>query len=337
MVAPASTSPRIDATLNTRYHLRRRLGETRASESWEALDTRLDRSVLVRLLREDHRYDDAAQEGLRQIARQRTLDAHPAAPRVLDGGDDPVLGPFVVAEFNEQYAATRPLPLIPPTRPAVVAEAGRSRNWLGPLVLAMLVLVVIASAFLIAHLLQTPATLPGPSPTAAPTEQPSRPLSGAQPGRQPTTQQTPVQTLTAPRQAAAPATQPTSAPTPPPTPAPTQPASAATPSGSPVDTIRQHYALINAHNYTAGYQLMDSHLQSLNSPSDYAGWFANKVAIQPISIDLVSQAGDQATVRSLVASTDRVNGEVVTSQVQEQFVLHNQDGAWRIDQVTRIS
>ena len=104
-----------------------------------------------------------------------------------------------------------------------------------------------------------------------------------------------------------------------------------------MDTIRQHYALINAHNYTAGYQLMDGHLQSLNSPSDYAGWFANKVAIQPISIDLVSQAGNQATVRSLVASTDRVNGQNVTSQVQEEFVLRNENGAWRIDQVTHIS
>ena len=41
--------------------------------------------------------------------------------------------------------------------------------------------------------------------------------------------------------------------------------------------------------------------------------------------------------RSLVASTDRVNGQNVTSQVQEEFVLRNENGAWRIDQVTHIS
>lgn len=110
MVASASTSPRIGATLDTRYHLLRRLGEGRTSESWEALDTRLDRTVLVRLLREDHRHDGVAQDELRQIARQRTLDAHLEVPRVLDGGEDPVLGPFVVAELNEQYAATQPFP-----------------------------------------------------------------------------------------------------------------------------------------------------------------------------------------------------------------------------------
>jgi hypothetical protein len=326
VVAPANTGPRIGATLASRYHLRRRLDETPTTESWEALDARLDRTVLLRVLREDHRHDGVAQDELRQLARQRTLDAHPGSPRVLDGGDDPVLGPFVVAELNEQYAATRPLPLIPPTRPAVVAEVGASRNWAGPLVLALLALVIIASALLIAHLLQTPATLPAPSPTVVPTEPPGRPLPGAQPASQPTTPPTPVPT---PR--------PTVAPTSPPTPPPTQPAGASTVAGSPVDTIRQHYALINAHNYAAGYQLMDSHLQSLNSPSDYAGWFANKVAIQPISIDLVSQTADQATVRSLVASTDRVNGQDVTTQVQEEFVLRKEGGAWRIDQVTRIS
>jgi hypothetical protein len=103
-----------------------------------------------------------------------------------------------------------------------------------------------------------------------------------------------------------------------------------------VDTIQQHYALINARNYAAGYRLMDHHLQSLNSPADYASWFANKISIQPISIDLVSQSAGEAVVRSVVSSTDRVNGVDVTTQVSEQFVLRYEDGAWRIDQVTRL-
>jgi pimeloyl-ACP methyl ester carboxylesterase len=37
--------------------------------------------------------------------------------------------------------------------------------------------------------------------------------------------------------------------------------------------------------------------------------------------------------RAAVQTTDRVNGQEVTTQVAEQFVLRNEDGAWRIDQV----
>jgi pimeloyl-ACP methyl ester carboxylesterase len=37
--------------------------------------------------------------------------------------------------------------------------------------------------------------------------------------------------------------------------------------------------------------------------------------------------------RAAVQTTDRVNDQEVTTQVAEQFVLRNEDGAWRIDQV----
>jgi hypothetical protein len=104
--------------------------------------------------------------------------------------------------------------------------------------------------------------------------------------------------------------------------------------GSPVDTIRQHYALITDKRYSEGYRLMDAHLRSLNSPTDYAGWFTNKVSITPESIELVSQNHQQAVVRSVVQSIDRVNGKEVATQVSEQFVLHYEDNAWRIDQVS---
>ena len=81
---------------------------------------------------------------------------------------------------------------------------------------------------------------------------------------------------------------------------------------------------------------MDAHLRGLNTPADYASWFADKVSIQPVSIDLVSETDGQAVVRSVVETTDRVNGQEVTSQVAEQFVLRTEDGAWRIDQVSRV-
>lgn len=105
---------------------------------------------------------------------------------------------------------------------------------------------------------------------------------------------------------------------------------------SPADTITQHYALITARDYSAGYGLMSSRLQRLNTPADYASWFTNKVSLQPLSIDIVSQSDDEAVVRSTVESTDRVNGTETKTLVREEFVLSREGGVWRIDQVTRI-
>jgi hypothetical protein len=325
MAAPADTG--VEARmLDNRYHLLRRLGENGLTESWEAEDTRLDRQVVVRLLGEGSRTDSQARQMLRDVAHQRTLDQRADSPRVLDGGEDPRFGPFVVAEMIDSFEVTRPLVSggsKPPVTVAPGVQTPRSRA--GLLALALLTLVIVVSSVLLMRLVASPASQPSASPAIAATEQPSRPLSGAASG-QPTAPATPLPTLAAARLA------PTSAQ---PTVVPTAPPSAAAPAAAPVETIRQHYALINARNYAAGYQLMDSRLQSLNSPSDYAGWFADKVAVQPISVDQVSQTDDQAVVNSMVSSTDRVNGEDVTTRVAEKFVLHKENGAWRIDQVTR--
>ena len=105
---------------------------------------------------------------------------------------------------------------------------------------------------------------------------------------------------------------------------------------SPAATIQQHYALIDARRYADGYQLMSRDLQALNSPADYAGWFANKVHLLPVSVEVVSQTDSQAVVRSVVDSTDLRDGQPVTSRLSEQFVLTRENGAWRIDQVRRL-
>jgi hypothetical protein len=312
-----------------RYQLLRRIGEARSGEVWEAYDERLDRTVELRLASPA---DVAAQQQLRTLLRQRRLGEQPDAPRILDGGDDPEYGTFLVAELNERNGATRPIPpvLAPPQPTRRRGDPQVGAKVLLPLILGIGILVV-----LVARAALAPVGQPGPtSAEPATPAPPNRPLSGAR-ANQPTTAPTPVPTLAAAsRQSAAPqptVAPPTTAPTPQPTPA--TPAQAAT---SPVDTVRQHYALINAKNYSAGYQLMDSHLQSLNSPSDYAGWFVNKVSVQPVSVDLVSQNDGEAVVRSTVSSTDRVNGQDVTTQVSEEFVLRNENGAWRIDQVARL-
>jgi hypothetical protein len=103
-----------------------------------------------------------------------------------------------------------------------------------------------------------------------------------------------------------------------------------------VDIIRQHYSFIDAKRYAEGYALMDAHLRSLNSSADYQSWFVDKISVKPISIDLASQTDTEARVRAVVESTDRVNGQSVTKRVSEEFVLHAEDGAWRIDQVSSL-
>jgi hypothetical protein len=105
---------------------------------------------------------------------------------------------------------------------------------------------------------------------------------------------------------------------------------------APADTIREHYALINDRRFAEGHELMSSRLREMNSPEEYASWFANKVSIRATAIDVVSQTEEQAVVRSVVETTDRVNGVATTSSVSEEFGLRNENGAWRIDRVTRL-
>jgi hypothetical protein len=192
-------------------------------------------------------------------------------------------------------------------------------------------LLVLAAAVFVAGALTPAAQSPGglALPT---TEPPTRPLSGAAPG-QPTARPTAFPTPAANTPPAAAAAQPNPQPTRSPTPEPTEPPTRPPAAGSPVDTIRQHYAFINARRYAEGYALMDAQLRRLNSPAEYAGWFTNKVSIEATSIDLVSQTEGEAVVRSVVLTTDRVNGEAVTSRVSEQFVLHTENGMWRINRV----
>ena len=367
-MASSQSSVQTGRMVADRYRLLRRIGEARSTETWEALDTRLERAVSLRLVARDARGDPGAQGHVRVTMRQGRLDQDPGSPRVLDGGEDPRYGPFVVAELNQSMEATRPLsvgdalvesplaatsapsherprPGYSPAPPASAVPARRgprasgadppTGGRVGVLALAVLAVVILVALAFLARVVLAPSeqVAIAPAPVTTP-EQPARPRSGA-PAGEPTPGPTVAPTLAAPGAQARPTPRPTAQPTTSPTAQPTPHSQAAAP-GSPVDTIRQHYALINARRYADGYQLMDAHLRGLNTPADYASWFANKVSIQPVSIDLVSQTDGQAVVRSVVQTTDRVNGQDVTTQVSEQFVLRDEDGAWRIDQVSRV-
>ncbi len=373
---------RTNSVVGQRYRLLHRIGEQASTELWEAFDARLERPVALRLLAEDAREDTVAQARLRRAAREPLISHAPGAPRVLDGGDDPTYGPFVVAELSRALEATQPLRVVtppssavaPPTmqtfvepssvRPELVQTPTRpsdelavqpvprrplvaipERRAFGLLALVAVVLVALAALVFLARTFAPANQSTGTLAAGPATAQPTWPLSGApagQPGPTMTTIPTLAPTRAVPVQAppAPPTPQPTLQPTPQPTlqptPQPTLPPTSTVQLAPPVETIRQHYTLIDARRYSDGYALMDAHLRSLNSAADYAGWFANKVSIKPLAVDLISQTAAESVVRSVVETTDRVNGQNVTTQVSEQFVLHNENGAWRIAQVSRI-
>jgi predicted lipid-binding transport protein (Tim44 family) len=320
-----------------RYRFLHRMGVDLYTETWKAFDTRLGRPVALQLLAEHARNETTAADDLRAKMRARP-DATP--PRVIDSGEDPLYGPFVVSELVEAPGTIQGLP----TLDGVPSPSGILNGRLLLFAVVGGILVLLAAFAVFAYVFD-----PGKQSPAVAASATQRPQSGAQPGGPPTPRPTAPPTLAAPAQAQAPNPQPTSSAAAQPTqPSGAQPTPAAgvqtNPSavpakpvaGTPVDTIRQHYSFIDAKRYAEGYALMDAHLRSLNSAAEYQGWFADKISIKTISVDLKSQTDTEAVVRSTVETTDRVNGQNVTKQVSEEFVLHAEDGAWRIDQVSSV-
>ncbi|MDQ6670450.1 MAG: hypothetical protein M3069_06805, partial [Chloroflexota bacterium] len=215
-----SDGNRTDIVVGERYRLLRRLGQQASTELWEAFDARLERPVALRLLAQHSRRNRGAQDRLHRAARERLVDDAPGAARVLDGGDDPTYGPFVVAELTSGLEATQPLtlgylPPAPPDTPPAYAPPGPAaelpaltrprravapppqRGGFGVLALLALVLVVLAALVFLARAF-APSNSPVDTPAAAPTAgQSTRPLSGA-PAGQPAATPTVVPTLAAP-------------------------------------------------------------------------------------------------------------------------------------------
>lgn len=176
---------------------------------------------------------------------------------------------------------------------------------------------------------------PQPTATAMAVTKPAAPTP--QPTPQPTATSQPAAPTPAPPTAAAPAARPTPPPpTAPPAKPTAPPVAPAAVAGDPAETIQRHYALIDARRYAEGHTIMSSNLRRQFSVADYAGWFANKVSLRPVSIQTVQQDETRAVVDTVVESTDRVNGQVVQQQVAERFVMVLENGAWKIDQVIRL-
>jgi hypothetical protein len=337
------TQLRAEILVGQRYRVLNRIAVDPFTETWRAFDTRLGRPVALQLVSDHARESSGAQASLRATAQASTSstgqqDAY--GRRIIDAGEDPIYGPFVVSELGSADAK-RSLPTLDAVGRTMPADGLHLSPRGGQLALIALVgvVLVLLAAFVVATRVLGQVDQPRAGPAVSGTPQPpAGRLSGAPaptlPPTPPTLQQAPPQPINQPT--SAPAGQPIAA-----QPAPQQAGAPSTPqggppAGSPVDTIRQHYAFIDAKRYAEGYALMDAHLRSLNSAADYQSWFVDKISVKPISVDLVSQTETEAVVRAAVDTTDRVNGQSTTKRVSEEFVLHAEDGAWRIDQVSSL-
>jgi predicted lipid-binding transport protein (Tim44 family) len=294
--------------------------------------------VALQLLSELARDNPSAQAGLRATAHAPGANQQDATGRrILDGGEDPIYGPFMVSELGSG-GATRRLPtlgLADPSLPPVGAAMSPNRGLLVMVAVVGVILVLLVGFVIAARVLgpsdESPRASLAPTP-APPQSVQTSPRPAISPAAAPAAQPTSAPAAqTAPQASVPPTPQQASAP-----PSPSAAPPAQLPAGSPVDIIRQHYSFIDAKRYAEGYALMDAHLRSLNSSADYQSWFVDKISVKPISIDLASQTDTEARVRAVVDSTDRVNGQSVTKRVSEEFVLHAEDGAWRIDQVSSL-
>src|SRR5438270_12644520 len=96
---PRNTSPGV-AVVAARYELVRELRTGSESVEWEAFDTRLERAVLVQLLRPELANDPAAAARFWEVARAAARKTAAVGNRVLDGGTDLETGRlFVVREW----------------------------------------------------------------------------------------------------------------------------------------------------------------------------------------------------------------------------------------------
>jgi len=323
--------------LAQRYQLLRRVGDDGFATTWEGLDTRLDRAVVLRVLSAGARHNEDARARLRREAREPVLTGNAEdvyAPRILDAGEDATFGPFLVAELNESFESTQPIAVTAEPPVATIAAPVAKGQPRGLIVLIAFILISAAVAVFLVRLLGSSSSDVAPAPEAATAVVVTRPLSGTPPG-QPRAEATPGPKLAEPTTGAQPLAQSEATPQAKPSATAAAVAESAT-VGAPVATIREHYALIDGKRFDDGYELMSSQLRSLNSRADYASWFTNKVSIRALSVDLVSETGDQAVVRSVVATTDRVNGVETAATVSEEFNLRRERGAWRIDRVRRL-
>src|SRR5512135_956115 len=98
--APAPDS-REGQLLGEKYKLLARLGAGGMGEVYRAENTRIGRTVAVKLLLQQHLKDTALTERFLREARAAVIVDHPNVVEILDICEDPKAGPFIVQEFLE--------------------------------------------------------------------------------------------------------------------------------------------------------------------------------------------------------------------------------------------
>jgi hypothetical protein len=157
-----------------RYQLLREVSRAEDATYWQAADTRLDRNVMLELMRPELADDAGAVERFRDSLRVSARGGRGPYGRLLDGGTDRDRRvPFAVFEWVDtspqlqvpqpQAQRARPVPVAvaaPPSQrrskpPRSVPEPKRSRNWALPVVLTCVPLAVGIIA--VSRVLSTPS------------------------------------------------------------------------------------------------------------------------------------------------------------------------------------
>ena len=153
-----------------RYQLLREVSRAEDATYWQAADTRLDRNVMLELMRPELANDPAAVERFRDSLRVTARGGGGPYGRLLDGGTDRDRHvPFAVFDWVDtapQPQVARPVPVAvaaprppkPPQRrtppPRSAKESKGSRNWALPVVLTCVPLAVGIIA--VSRVLSTP-------------------------------------------------------------------------------------------------------------------------------------------------------------------------------------
>ena len=98
-VDTTTADPLLGALLDGRYRIDARLARGGMATVYSGFDTRLDRSVAIKVMHPSLADDDAFVDRFRREAKSAARLSHPNVVAVYDAGVDPALGPYLVYEY----------------------------------------------------------------------------------------------------------------------------------------------------------------------------------------------------------------------------------------------
>ncbi|MBI2321328.1 MAG: trypsin-like peptidase domain-containing protein [Chloroflexi bacterium] len=117
------------------------------------------------------------------------------------------------------------------------------------------------------------------------------------------------------------------------TPTPTHPnPTPDSPVPGPLEVVARYYTSIDRRDYQTAWGLMTREFVQTYSYGEFVSWFKDKVSIQVEQSERAwpGDAPDRYMVQVIVVSTDRIDGNPITSRVRESWALRR-EGTWKVD------